>query len=524
MYKATQLLWGWLLLWLLLLAAGAVAPRAWAQARIAAAPQQAPGLRVEEFALGADPLQVGTGSQAGRPFLYARAQKNLEGQPRIHFLYQLSHGGEQGWRQERWDLPELMSYVEPWPLPSGEIGWLGLREGGLYLGRVQADGSSSALRWSELCECPTIFKAGGRPDFRQQRLLHDLDGDGVSEVLLPLPEHLAAYRILLGRQGHTMQPLWRAPWTLEGKPLEPIPAQNAGYPLPVFDVRSLGAKGGDSRRALVIRGDEHLLVAPLPPAVAGTAPSAEPLTPYRVEFPTLGTVTAEDRLQLLALEDMDGDGLPDVLHAKMLNYGSVFSQQNELRWFRGALEDGKLTLIRQGPTQRYASGSFAELLWPTADGRPPLALLLATTEVTFGTVMKALATQRVTLNAQIFHWQSGGLGSQPVTQAEFTYHALREKGRRAMFLLADLDGDGRRDYVLNLQPTEISVYHALGRADDLAAAVPWLMLKGTPLPARPERVSVLDLDGDGREALWLWYEHRFQPETHHALWRITLAD
>ena len=205
-------------------------------------------------------------------------------------------------------------------------------------------------------------------------------------------------------------------------------------------------------------------------------------------------------------------GREGIFHsAKMLDYGSVLSQHNELRWYRGRVEGGRLAFAPPSDALRSDSGSFAELVRPRPDNAPPLALLMASTEVSLGNIMKALASQSVTLQARVLPFRRGALGEQAVASNQFTYSELRAPGRRAMFLFADLNGDGWRDYLLNLLPDELSVYLSTGGPPGLQQ--PAFVQQGLPLPSRPEHVLIADLDGDGREELVL----RFREKFHGAL-------
>jgi hypothetical protein len=134
-------------------------------------------------------------------------------------------------------------------------------------------------------------------------------------------------------------------------------------------------------------------------------------------------------------------------------------------------------------------------------------MLLATTEVSLGTVMKALASGAVTLRVSIRPWRGEALDARETGAGEFTYRDVKGEGRRAMFLVADLNGDGFRDYLLNLERDTLTVYLSADAPPTLTGAP--LAQAGIALPSRPERVLSADLDGDGREELVLIYQERF---------------
>ena len=245
-------------------------------------------------------------------------------------------------------------------------------------------------------------------------------------------------------------------------------------------------------------------------SVLQMARSSLPVQPlYPARFPGLGPFDEEDdRRLVLAMDDMDGDGVMDILHATLRDFGSVFSQSNHLLWYRGRFAGGKLGFAPPGRSFRTDAGSFAEVVTSRTDGRPPQALLLATTEVSFGSVMQALASSQVELNIKILPWSEGTLAANPATEAEFTFRNLKEKGRRPMFLSADLNGDGLRDYLLNPHADRLTIF--LTRDGQAGLKSKPLVQPGVALPSKPEQVLITDLDQNGAEELVLWYR-----EEHH---------
>lgn len=246
--------------------------------------------------------------------------------------------------------------------------------------------------------------------------------------------------------------------------------------------------------------------------VLAPLPAGAPARP--VALSGLGVIDPEeDRVRLMALTDMDGDGLLDLLHAKMINHGSVFKQKNQLRWYRGASRGERFEFAPPVRLIESDAGSFADVVILRTDPTPPLALLLATAEVSFSSVMKALTSREVTLSLRILPWRHGGVQGAAVAEGSFTYRELGEGGRRAMFLPVDLDGDGLRDFAANFGAEALSIF--LRTAAGGALTAPTFTQGGLPLPSHPSRVLIADLDGDGREELVL----RFQQKHHETLGR-----
>ena len=522
-------------------------------------------LQVYDVPLGTEPLRMDVVRWNGRADV-ATVARFLEGggASRLEMrLVRLEAGRTSVVRT--WTPPPGTVYAEPVQAPGLGPAWLVLDKTGWRLGR----GEPGRVLWTPLCRCATaILPFGpGREDVRD--FARDVDGQPGDEILLPFPDHLAAYRLNLAPLA--LVPLWRAYWNQDRSPLA---TEGKAHIVPRFHLESTGKPAGI---ALVrFRGDHILLAQPgtrekgsisitaagkealleyaqakgwpedllgdlavlspgryqnaagilkalaggkeeeneswtpfLPDVLARLAPGPEAAVPRRVALGGLGAVDPEDdRLRLMALTDMDGDGRLDLLHAKLVNFGSVFKQKNQLRWYRGVAGDRPFGFAPPVQLIESDAGSFAEVVHPRVDDLPPLALLLATTEVSFSSVMKALSSQKVALTMRILPWRNGGLGAAPLARGDFTYDDLTKGGRRAMFLLADLDGDGQRDYLANFQAGVLSVFLARQGAGNLST--PSLSHGGLPLPSHPSRVVIGDLDGDGREELVMRYQ-----EKHH---------
>ena len=527
----------------------------------------APPLRVQDFPLGAEPYQVRPMTWGGGRALSVFALEPA-GENRTTLVLMVLKLGRPGWKLlGKWPLPPGTRYVEPLRLGGGAAGWLVLT-GGQWRLALPAAG---LLIWRPLCPCDTVYSHGGGPDPGKGRFAFDLDRDGKDEVVLPYSSHLEGYRITAGLEtleplwrvfwNENKRPLPRHPEKGRGFVVPPFSirdVQGDGGPDLVIEgedglrVAALPRSGGgsyvlDARiKALALRGGAQRLPPTLREALGGLpagefknaeaflralfaglpeesrrewlphlpgllrlgAKRTPPDPPYRSALPKLGPVNREqDQMRMLALGDMDGDRVLDVLHLKVRNADSKLSRENELRWYRGRMAGGRLEF---GPAEALLAseaGSFAQLIHPRADRSPPLALLLATTEVSFSSVLRALARNEATLDVKILAWRRGVLSTAPRTRRPFTFRKIKGKGRRVMLLGADLNGDGFRDFVLNPDPGTLTVLFSRQAPARLDA--PPVRQEGLVLPSRPERVLVNDLDEDGREELILWYRERY---------------
>jgi len=528
-------------------------------------------LQVEDVELGGETLQFAAHPWQGRPAVSAFTRREIPQSAPQLVVHEVVLD-ETGWHEVgRWLLPDGTRYVEPMVLPGGASGWRLLV--GTQWQIAQADGAKLALHPMCACDTIYSHGGAPDPDEQHFVYDLDGDGidevvlpySSYLEAYRIVPQALAPEPLWRIRWHPDGTPLTRAKPAEHGFVLPdfsfPDVAGNGQRDLLVVErdrvlVAPLPAptvSGGygldDGRRALLARrsqgtplpaslsyalhriGDRRFdtaaaFLAALAQSVPGTetsdwaphllgllalARSELPVVqPYAVPITGLGTFADDDREMVLGRTDMDGDGVLDLLHAKLIHYGSVFSQQNELRWYRGHIEGGRLAFAPPTEALRSDAGSFAELVRPRREGTPPLALLMATTNVNLGSIMKALASQSVTLQARILPWQAGALAQAPQAANEFTYHELKASGRRAMFLFADLNGDGWRDYLLNLYADSLSVFLSTDGPPGLAK--PSFVQRGLTLSSRPERVLIADLAGDGHEEIVLRYRKDYHPK------------
>lgn len=539
-------------------------------------------LRLLDYPLKARPIHVALSDwEGGRALSVFAFQMGPGG--KIRSLLAVLKLSREGWVEAgRWPLPEGLRYVMPMRLSGGTPGWVALRGGSVLLG-VYEEG---IIAWHDLCRCKTAFAKGGRPHLEHHPLVRDLNGDGEDELLLPHPEYLEAYRISRVRRlpvplwrgywSRDKKPLPRHEQRPRG---HRIPAysfadvEGDGRPewilergdalavtrLPEWKPRGFSLLG--RRRALALRGglgdlpsslkaaiealpgrsfdtaEEFLAAvfqgapaegwgawAPFLLGVLQLAGGEPPATvPYRVSYPDLGEFDPEDdRLDTLALTDMDGDRVLDALHAKITDFDSRTGRETRLRWFPGRIRQGRLVFLPAPFDFESDAGSFAAILHPRPDRRPPLALLLASTEVSFGSYLKALASDQVTLDIRILPWKRGGLRVSPELAREMAFEGLRQKGRRAMFFAVDFNGDGFRDFAHNLVRSTLTVYLSRGAPPDFRS--PRVLLQGVELPSRPARILVEDLDGDGREEVIAWYHGKHHGPLGEQVRAIRLLD
>lgn len=520
--------------------------------------------------VGAEPRQVFVQPWQGARAIMLRAEDEGSGRMSLRLLTLTPDGLQQA---QRWPLPEDTEFAEPVRLPGDETGWLLLVDGRWQLARAAGDAlrlqplcpgcrTVHAVRRPDRYEDSLVRDVDGDGvdeivlAFPEHLTVYRVHGPAMTAEpvasaawrpdgsALPREDGNGRYRVppfTFGALGPGGAPAVRlehpeellvaplpeldgdgGPLTLDGAALERSEARALPRDLQAR-LRALAPREFADAPALLrvvlgVDGDDTAVDGATRTAWAGALGGAlaalrggapEPVRPYTVPFRGVGDVGAEDRRYLLGLEDMDGDGVPDALHATLRNAGEVLSQKNELRWYPGRVEDGRLRLAGPAYELKTDAGSFAALLHPRVDNAPPQALMVARAEVSMSSIWQALADKAVTVDISVLDFRRGGPADKARTGGEFTYEALREEGRRPMFLAADLNGDGHRDYILNLQADRLTGYLSAGGPPRLGRRE--FSTGGIRLPSRTEQVHVADLNGDGREELVLWFHPERSP-------------
>jgi hypothetical protein len=535
----------WLAAGIALLALGAVA---------ALRAQPAGRLVARDLELPAIPWLVLPAKWEGHPvaMAFTRGEAPLPGTPAAPALFLLSARPDGLKTVATWPLPAAARWLEPLTLAGGETAWLLLNGQDFEIGRIR-DGN---LTWQRLCACASLYAAAD-PEELGDRLARDLDGDGADEVILPTATGLNVYRVLRwGAQDPApvaLEPVTRILWEAGGKPLERspgggppgvpeltwwkaggvarllritrdgftalgLPAGNALRPeIPLnaatraqaqaapLSPRALEAlarvpdgafKDGSALVAALARaGADGSLAAELPALIAALKGGWPETAPERAALPGLDA-KAEDRGYVLALEDVTGDGIPDLVFGLVRNEAQILKAASELRFYpgteRGALAFGTPQVLKfHGP----AAGT---VLRDSAAGR---LLLVAQTDVSLGALLRAMSTHEATVATAVYGIGPSGFGTLPLRSADLTFKGFQE-GSQVLVLAAGMTGTGRTDVLMNLRPDAISLFASGANGPDLGA--PAGTLTG-PLPRKREEVLVGDWRDSGRESLLFWY-------------------
>lgn len=472
--------------------------------------------------------------------------------------------------EERWELPRAVRWVEPLRLSRESGAWLALIGTGWYLGRevgrelrwrllcrcetifsagkgllpfnarfaydLDGDGRSEVLlpHWrgllayrlgeggdalEPLWRIP--WRVRERYEIRDSRLkvsmevpryvLRDANGDGVLDFILIGADHLSvAYHPPPAASGggtyfvhdHEKLPELRR----LGLPASMVAALER---MPPEGFSSAGAFLAALEAAARDKGGDDW--TPHTEALLDAVREATPAYfPKRVSLPGLTKPDKKGKHEILAVRDMNGDGTPDLIHVKTTGKGRILDQKNQLRWYEGTRLNGRLAFPTK-PKVFFSEGpAFAELVWPRRGGESTPVLALATTEVGLMAIIRAFTFNEVTLDLFIYPWRDGALVVPPPVGGSLDFEISGNgKKNRPKVVLADLDGDGKREYLFNLKVDSLTAFPGGSAGPDFDAN-PLVELE-LPLPDSKKTIFVEDLDGDGREEIVLWYKRGGNP-------------
>ncbi|MBI4082157.1 MAG: hypothetical protein HY423_06050 [Candidatus Lambdaproteobacteria bacterium] len=475
--------------------------------------------------------------------------------------------------ESAWELPKETRWVEPVTLPGGVQRLLGLIGGRWYLGRLEGGRPEGARwEWAPLCECDSIFAEGKEVLPQGLRFAVDLDRDGTDGFLLPGWHGLTAYRfgpagaplvprwrvhweiqqkyemregvrvaaelpryLLLDANGDGVLDFvelgeagLRVAYLPSPQPAPPLGylfldgekrtrLRNQGLPEPLAAaLEKLGtrafAEEAELAQALAAAPGAAAEAAWRPHWAALLALAREPipvLAPVAIPLPGLGPKKKGESYSLLSVGDMDGNGTLDALHAKSIDESDAFNQKNQLRWYSGRLAGGRLS-FGENPQLFFTEGpAFAELVRPRTAAAERPALFVATMEVSLMAVIRAITVKSVSIDAFLYQWDSDRIVVPAVAQASLSFGVDIGSQKRPMLVLADLAGNGQREFVFNLRPDQFVAFPADGGIPRWSGAP--VASAQVELPRKRDWITVADLDGDGREELLLWYRGGSDP-------------
>ena len=220
----------------------------------------------------------------------------------------------------------------------------------------------------------------------------------------------------------------------------------------------------------------------------------------------LGAVDQEGLVdtRVLQIEDLNGDGLPDILTESLLNLG-VFDKENDFRLHLGRRTDPLIAYDENEDSLLASSGLQYGLVTTDLDGDDRMDLYVRKVRMSFGRVIRALLAGNVPLQLHFYRMSDDDTYPEEanyVTKTNVSFSMSSGQVDVPAIAVADFDGDGLEDLLMQTDADRLD-YRRGVRNNDLFTDDAIEM--SIDLPRNGELVAVEDIDGDDRADLILRY-------------------
>ena len=330
--------------------------------------------------------------------------------------------------------------------------------------------------------------------------IRDINGDDRDDVVVP---DTAGYRVRLQRADGTLG---------EEVVLQDSSSMSVSDGVVSFQSRPLvsGNMTGDDRADLAVwRGDTLLVYEQLedgryegkPMVVAlelGLLSEAE----LQNRTQGFGAVNQEGLVdtRIQQIEDLNGDGLPDILTESLLNLG-VFDKENDFHLHLGRGDGGMIRYDEAEDALLASSGLQYGLVTTDLDGDGRQDLYVRKVRMSFGRVIRALLAGNVPLQLHFYRMTDGDTYPEEanyVTRTNVRFSMSSGQVDIPAIKVADFDGDGLEDLMMQTDTDQMDFLR--GVRNDQLFGDDALELR-IELPRNGELVTTDDLNDDGRADL-----------------------
>jgi hypothetical protein len=219
-----------------------------------------------------------------------------------------------------------------------------------------------------------------------------------------------------------------------------------------------------------------------------------------------GAVNQEGLVEtrILRIDDLNGDGMPDILTESLLNKG-VFDKENDFRLHLGRIDGERISYFNDEDALLASTGLQYGLIATDIDGDGRKDLLVRKVRMSFGRVIRALLSGSVPLQLHFYRMTDDDTFAEEanyVTRTNVEFSVSSGQVDIPAIQVADFDDDGLQDLMMQTEPNELSFQ--LGVRNDELFAEDAIRLN-VALPRNGELVSTEDINGDGRSDLVIRY-------------------
>lgn len=222
-------------------------------------------------------------------------------------------------------------------------------------------------------------------------------------------------------------------------------------------------------------------------------------------FFSLSVGTDEDnptgrQVLLDAIEDLDADGLPDMVVYSVTGDG-LFGKETRYEIHRGQLSAQNQLEFESEPSSLIGSGGIQiDVERRDLNGDGTLEMLVTSFDFGIGSIIRGLLSRSANLQLAIYTMEAGRYAKTPVLTRKVTAKLDIAKGDIFVpaVLAGDIDGDGLKDLLVQDGDDTLKVFKGQTGKKPFARSPLSLDIE---LPVGEGRVRVVNLDGDSDDDL-----------------------
>ena len=208
--------------------------------------------------------------------------------------------------------------------------------------------------------------------------------------------------------------------------------------------------------------------------------------------------------RIFSIEDRNGDQVPDILIESAQSSG-VFDKRNEFRLHLGRRDGDQVAYREQEDTLLSSEGLQFGLVTTDIDGDGKKDLLVRKVRITFGRVIRSLLSGNVPLRLHFFRMTGDDDYAEEanyITKTNVRFSVTTGHMDIPAIKIADFDGDGLQDLLMQTRPTRLSFFAGRPTAELFAGDATDLEVE---LPRNGDLVDIADINGDERSDLVIRY-------------------